>query len=141
MSISRSRRRRNGVFVTCWATAATLLTQQYAVYGFTSTGWHRPSCIKSPHNSARAPQSHLVAPQARASASSTSLNMFMGSDGGILGIGGPELVSPIEMMLLTLFKLQRSAIGSLFQSNLFCVVHHFAGWIFCSRTIRSVQGR
>jgi len=27
-----------------------------------------------------------------ASATATSLNMFMGSDGGILGIGGPELV-------------------------------------------------
>lgn len=29
----------------------------------------------------------------RGSSSLTSLNMFMGSDGGLLGIGGPELVS------------------------------------------------
>jgi hypothetical protein len=32
--------------------------------------------------------------------SSTQLNMFMGSDGGVLGIGGPELVSIYTCMYL-----------------------------------------
>lgn len=31
-------------------------------------------------------------PQSPSASSSTSLNMFMGSDGGFLGIGAPELV-------------------------------------------------
>ena len=34
----------------------------------------------------------------RTSASNTGLNMFMGSDGGILGVGGPEIVSSPRLL-------------------------------------------
>ena len=95
MTLTRSRRRRNGAFITLLATAATL--QQSSVYGFTIISPVRSYGQSHYKSSGRIIVNHESPPPRGpvTAASSTSLNMFMGSDGGILGVGTPEIVSDL----------------------------------------------
>jgi hypothetical protein len=74
----------------------------------------------------------------------TELNMFMGSDGGVLGIGTPELVStscilqrkpPICLRSLT---IHISFISRHFFIPII-LVHNFVGGLFCVGSLRFVQ--
>jgi hypothetical protein len=75
----------------------------------------------------------------------TELNMFMGSDGGILGIGTPELVSAsCILQLKQAICLQALTIHISYVSRIFFVpiilVHNFVGGLFCIGSLRFVQG-
>ncbi|GKY98024.1 hypothetical protein MPSEU_000760500 [Mayamaea pseudoterrestris] len=88
---ARSRRRRRNHGACLFAIMAAALLQPQAVCGFTSISpliHYRGSFTIQQRSSIVCP---IQSPKARGTLSTTSLNMFMGSDGGILGIGGPEL--------------------------------------------------
>jgi hypothetical protein len=74
----------------------------------------------------------------------TELNMFMGSDGGILGIGTPEIVSAsCILQRKPSICLQSLTIHVSFISRNFFIpiilVHNFVGGLFCVGSLRFVQ--
>mmetsp|Transcript_12003 Transcript_12003/g.24369 ORF Transcript_12003/g.24369 Transcript_12003/m.24369 type:complete len:105 (+) Transcript_12003:273-587(+) len=73
------------------ATASLTTTTCWAFTGPTS------KCAKQAHSGFLGRRTTLLAPSSgsdsRSSRGGSSLNMFLGSDGGILGVGAPEVVS------------------------------------------------
>lgn len=100
-------------------------------------------------NSVRIPNAREDSSVKEKLSSSTSLNMFMGSDGGLLGVGGPEivrrngLVSQLEWsgchieMYLPSTVVSPIALYNLLYYVVFSsiAVHNLAGWIFCFRSV------
>lgn len=86
------------------------------------------------------------------SQSSTELNMFMGSDGGVLGIGTPELVGsrgvfacevrrnviPALIHIRNIFCMYPLTLSGIFTASLL-LVYNFVGGLFCLGSIRFVQ--
>jgi len=79
---NRSRCRLSALILLCWAAPLSFVTS-----------FQSPIALSRYGDRMVAPQRPAVAvPSQNHHQSSTSLNMFMGSDGGVLGIGTPELV-------------------------------------------------
>jgi hypothetical protein len=71
----------------------------------------------------------------RSSSSSTELHMFMGSDGGILGIGTPELVRRWIYIIIYIYDIFCLSVGRKWTCIFF---HYFRFWLPSQKSVPSI---